>query len=205
MPSYLPDPDRDGSWGLVLPNGSGKTAKLSLQSGATPKIKITTAGFGFQIVSAAGAVLLDVTESGIFTPSIRVLKSYSGPLLTALGPQTFLSFTVPANSLSTDGDCIVVDWYWISTNPFGGSCNLSVNGSSVAIPDNMGQGQGHMTVIITRAAQNSQNVSIYNQDQSSTNNQMSNSTLALDDSQDITVNFEGNSGASLVAAQVSYP
>ena len=79
MPSYLPDPDRDGSWSLVLPNGNGKNGRLSIQSGASPKVLVRTAGYGAQIVAADGStVLLDVSETGTVTPTVFGVPTRAG-------------------------------------------------------------------------------------------------------------------------------
>lgn len=51
-----------------LPNEQYQNGSLQIEQGATPKISLVTAGFGFQVLSAAGAVILDVPETG-FIPS----------------------------------------------------------------------------------------------------------------------------------------
>ena len=47
---------------------NGKNGFVRLPAGPTPPMQVGTAGYGFQIISHAGAVLLNVSETGAFTP-----------------------------------------------------------------------------------------------------------------------------------------
>lgn len=69
MPTVSPDTDRDGAFSYVLNNGNGLSARISIQSGASPKLRLQTAGFGIEVLSAAGAVIFTIAEDGTITPT----------------------------------------------------------------------------------------------------------------------------------------
>lgn len=74
MPNF-PDPDRDGTFSYRLNNGDGKFSRgLWIPSGATPALKLQTAGFGLDIVAADGStVILALSESGGAAPTTQVI------------------------------------------------------------------------------------------------------------------------------------